>query len=82
MFNLVVNFGVHILPISLALFQIIETIIVYWSTDSMLELKEEWADYGLQLGIILSAMINFRPNANKLPTFGTSEFEKTYHDGF
>ena len=81
MFNLIINGGVHIVPISIAIAQIIEIIIVHWKPKSMHELKEKYTNLGYQLGSILAHVINFRANTNKLPTFGEENFQ-SYHDGF
>ena len=80
-FNLIVNFSLYIVPITLSIVQIIELIILAKKSKTETELKTKHKDLGLQFGTILASMINFRPNKNKMPTFGHSDFEG-YHDGF
>ena len=59
-----VNGALNIIPISLALLQMLQIIIMQWKPKAIRELKDKYHNLGFQVGTILSATINFRPNKN------------------
>ena len=68
------NLALNLIPLTLSICQMIEIIIVYWKTKNLAELKLKYKDLGFQVGTIIATTIDFRPNRNRLPTFGEQDY--------
>ena len=78
MWQLVGNMVFNMLPITIAIAQMIETIVVYWKPKNMHDLKLKYREIGYQVGTIVVSIINFTPNRNQLPTFGHEDYNEAF----